>query len=296
MFDSTTTLYDTLRTDFGCDSIITVLHIIVQPTVPLKVTADTTICDGSSVLLKAAGGNNFYSWSSTDNTWHPLGSGKDNDSKVNPSIPSVLVTPTGTTLYIVFSRACDGSIISENVTVTVQPKPVLTIANNDTCINLGQEVMLETNTDDRIDPVRWSHDGKEICANCANLTFQPFTPGKVLASIVDQYGCAASDSIYICVTNNCLENTLVIPNFITPNGDGKNDNFRFLNPEHLPIIFLRIYDRWGEMLFESSDQEPFWDGTFKGKSCSPGTYVYMIEAGCNVKGNITKSGNVSIIK
>jgi len=296
MFDSTTTLYDTLRTDFGCDSIITVLRIIVQPTVPLKVTADTTICDGSSVLLKAAGGNNFYSWSSTDNTWHPLGSGKDNDSKVNPSIPSVLVTPTGTTLYIVFSRACDGSIISENVTVTVQPKPVLTIANNDTCINLGQEVMLETNTDDRIDPVRWSHDGKEICANCANLTFQPFTPGKVLASIVDQYGCAASDSIYICVTNNCLENTLVIPNFITPNGDGKNDNFRFLNPEHLPIIFLRIYDRWGEMLFESSDQEPFWDGTFKGKSCSPGTYVYMIEAGCNVKGNITKSGNVSIIK
>lgn len=296
MFDTTTTLYDTLRTDFGCDSIITVLRIIVQPTIPLKVTADTTICEGSSVLLKAAGGNNVYSWSSTDNTWHPLGADKDNDSKVNFSLPTVLVTPTGTTLYIVFSRACDGSILSENVTVTVQPIPTLTIANNDTCINLGQDLILQSLTDDRIDPVRWSHDGKEICANCPNLTFHPYTPGKIFASIVDEYGCAASDSINVCVTYDCLENTLVIPNFITPNGDGKNDKFRFLNPENLPIIFLRIFDRWGEMLFESTDQEPEWDGTFNGKPCSPGTYVYTIEAGCNVKGNITKSGNVSIIK
>jgi gliding motility-associated-like protein len=151
-------------------------------------------------------------------------------------------------------------------------------------------------TDNRIDPVRWSHDGKEICANCPNLTFHPYTPGRIFASITDEYGCAASDSINICVTYDCLENTLVIPNFITPNGDGKNDNFRFLNPENLPIISLRIFDRWGEMLFESTGQEAYWDGTFKGKPCSPGTYVYTIEAGCNVKGNITKSGNVAIIK
>ena len=296
VYDSSATLHDTLRTNFGCDSIITILHIIIQPTVPLVVTADTTICEGGSVLLKASGGNGYYTWSSTDNNWHPYGSNKDNDSKINFNLPSVLVSPTGTTLYIVFSRACDGRIISENVTVTVQPMPKLTIVNNDTCINLGQEVLLESMTDDRIDPVRWSHEGKEICANCPNLTFHPYTPGKVFASLVDEYGCAASDSIDICVTNNCLENTLVIPNYITPNGDGKNDKFRFLNPERLPIIYLRIYDRWGEMLFESTDQEPEWDGTFNGKACSPGTYVYTIEAGCNIKGNITKSGNVAIIK
>ena len=278
---------DTMRSSFGCDSTITIYNIRIERDIPLMVSRDTTICRGDSVLLMANGGNDTYQWSASDPLSLP--------SSYNTS--TLLTNPISNTLYIVFSRQCDGRLVSESVSINVQEPPKFKITNRDTCVNIGQELTLETTNELlKTDTLTWFLDGKAICLNCPNFTLIPNKAGNYLAMVEDLYGCSSMDSVNVCLTNECFENSFKIPNYITPNGDGNNDNFRFLNPENLTIVSLKIYDRWGEKIFESTAQNPEWDGTFGGRICSPGTYVYTIEAVCGMKGNIIKSGNVSILR
>jgi gliding motility-associated-like protein len=286
---------DTIRSSFGCDSLISIYNIKIKINTPLMVSADTTICEGSSLLLMANGGNDTLKWSASDPLLPLNYTNTYSVDETNTS--TLLTTPTSNTLYIVSSRLCDGRIISESVTVNVKEPPKFKLTNRDTCINLGQELTLET-TNELLttDNLTWFLDGKAICLNCPNFTLKPSKAGNYLAMLEDMYGCSSIDSVDVCVTNECLENSFKIPNYITPNGDGNNDNFRFLNPENLTIVSLKIYDRWGEKIFESTAQNPEWDGTFGGRTCSPGSYVYTIEAVCGMQGNIIKSGNVSILR
>ena len=286
---------DTIRSSFGCDSIISTYNIKIKINTPLMVSADTTICERSSVLLMANGGDDTLKWSASDPLLPLNYTNTYSVDETNTS--TLLTTPTSNTLYIVSSRLCDGRIISESVTVNVQEPPKFKLTNRDTCVNLGQELTLET-TNELLttDNLSWFLDGKALCLNCPNFTLKPSKAGNYLAMVEDMYGCSSIDSVDVCVTNECFENSFKIPNYITPNGDGNNDNFRFLNPENLTIVSLKIYDRWGEKIFESTAQNPEWDGTFGGRTCSPGSYVYTIEAVCGMQGNIIKSGNVSILR
>ncbi len=68
-----------------------------------------------------------------------------------------------------------------------------------------------------------------------------------------------------------------VPNAFSPNGDGKNDTF-LVSGTHILEFTLRIYDRWGELLFESNDVTRGWDGTFKGEPVPAGVYYYFIDA------------------
>jgi len=68
---------------------------------------------------------------------------------------------------------------------------------------------------------------------------------------------------------------LTVPNAFTPNGDGRNENFRPLHPCKMTEFVFKIFDRYGELVFQSSDFSKGWDGTFKGMKASNGTYVWM---------------------
>lgn len=87
----------------------------------------------------------------------------------------------------------------------------------------------------------------------------------------DDKGCKAIAQINI--KSNCQEN-LFIPTSFSPNGDGLNDNFKVSNPLLQSFkIKVKIYNRWGEVVFTSSDSEFSWDGTYKGKPCQEGNYL-----------------------
>jgi len=61
-------------------------------------------------------------------------------------------------------------------------------------------------------------------------------------------------------------------------------------------MVLRVYDRWGEKVFETSDQSLGWDGTFRGKAVDPAVYVYYLEATCIGNEEFFKKGNVTLIR
>ncbi|MFN8166203.1 MAG: gliding motility-associated C-terminal domain-containing protein [Bacteroidia bacterium] len=86
--------------------------------------------------------------------------------------------------------------------------------------------------------------------------------------------------------------SIYIPSAFTPNGDGINDAF-FVKGEGIRDFHLYIYNRWGEVIFESTNAKSQWDGTFQGKPVQQDVYVYQVFAnGLSPKG---KTGSVTVI-
>ena len=113
--------------------------------------------------------------------------------------------------------------------------------------------------------------------------------------------CSRSVSVCIrCIEVMCGSTSLFIPNAFTPNDDGINDRLCFYNrgaeADNLsPLLefHIAIFNRWGEMVYESDDVTQCWDGRYKGSRCPPGVYTYTCDIRCradkqsNIKGDIT---------
>ncbi|MFH1321978.1 MAG: gliding motility-associated C-terminal domain-containing protein [Bacteroidota bacterium] len=87
---------------------------------------------------------------------------------------------------------------------------------------------------------------------------------------------------------------LYIPNTFSPNGDGINDLFCPAGTS-ISEFKLQIFNRWGEMIFESDDINNQWDGKFRNSIVPAGAYVYMVYAKGYEKGQVFKNGTVKVI-
>jgi gliding motility-associated-like protein len=287
VYTTSTSYYDTLiYSSIGCDSLIHFININVIQTMPLTTSNDTIVCEGSEIQLIASGGmTGIYNWNPTTNL-----------SCSNCANPYADLT-TGTYTFNVNTLDCEGNVLTDSIHVIVVSEPIVNISTLDTCIYLGQLIQLETDYDTSVNSnIIWSVNGVNLCITCPTYQFQPYITGIYVATIYDSIGCNSSDSVEICIINNCGDTTIRIPNFMTPNNDGNNDEFRIENPQNLPITFLRIFNRWGELLFESYSVDPKWDGTYLGQSVNPGVYVYYLEGQCSAGGRFLKTGNISVIK
>jgi gliding motility-associated-like protein len=114
--------------------------------------------------------------------------------------------------------------------------------------------------------------------------------------IKDQYGCEYYDSINIVVIDVfCNEPYIYVPNAFSPNGDNNNDVL-FVRGNVIDKMYIAIYDRWGEKVFESNRQDNGWDGTFRGEECQPGVFVYYLDITCFGKKTFSKKGNITLIR
>jgi gliding motility-associated-like protein len=90
-----------------------------------------------------------------------------------------------------------------------------------------------------------------------------------------------------------------IPNVFSPNDDGVNDYFSIFGSDILGLQ-LSIYDRWGSLLFQSSDIEARWDGYYRGKAMLPGVYVWVAQIeGYRADGTFftaTEKGSVTLVR
>lgn len=88
--------------------------------------------------------------------------------------------------------------------------------------------------------------------------------------------------------------TLYVPNTFTPNDDGINDTFG-IDGEAIKEFNMIIYDRWGQLLFETDDVNKRWDGTFLGKKVATGTYMYKISAASITGSRQFREGHINVI-
>ena len=92
------------------------------------------------------------------------------------------------------------------------------------------------------------------------------------------------------------EEGVYTPSAFSPNNDGSNDVFRVYASGVMKEITLEIYNRWGEVVFETTDITIGWDGTYKGKQQDIETYVYTVRALMFNDEIITKKGNINLLR
>jgi|GEM_PF-5173530 len=110
----------------------------------------------------------------------------------------------------------------------------------------------------------------------------------------DANGCANTASITLQSDPNCI--TYAFPNAFSPNGDGVNDVFRVKGIGSPSIFEMRIYNRWGNLLFMSQDMSKGWDGNNAGKPQEVGTYTVMIRYVDENKQIISKKGTLTLVR
>jgi gliding motility-associated-like protein len=105
-------------------------------------------------------------------------------------------------------------------------------------------------------------------------------------------GCSSTDTIRIKVFKGV---ELYVPTAFTPNGDGLNDILRAI-PIGLRFNYLKIFDRWGNQVFQTTDHRKGWDGSFRGKAMPSGTFAWTVSASTSDGKTITRHGSLQLIR
>lgn len=128
------------------------------------------------------------------------------------------------------------------------------------------------------------------------ITVSPEETTTYSVTVTDDMGCTATDMITIFVRQPICDKTDVyLPSAFTPNNDNVNDVL-FVRSNFIDEMEILIYDRWGEQVFASTDQNMGWDGTYKGKPVAPDVYAYTLRVVCINQAEYNVRRNVSLLK
>ena len=123
------------------------------------------------------------------------------------------------------------------------------------------------------------------------ITVQPESTQRYVAVVKNENGCATT-----CDYTVFVQSGLLLPTAFTPNGDGFNDVFRILNT-NIKLLNFSIYNRWGEMVFSTTDITEGWDGVYKDVPQPMSTFVWTCEYVITKTGKRKSAkGNVTLLR
>lgn len=247
---SSSQTYTVVGTDAnGCTSTSTYSVTVSAPPVA-TVSGNSSTCLGEPVILTAGGGGT-YVWSS------------------GGTAQTETVTPAATTTYTV--TVSNGSCSdTATITVIVNAGPTAN-AGPDQSINYGGSTVINGSGGTTYS---WSPATGLDDPTSATPTASPTVTTTYVLTVTDANGCTGSDTVVVTVTMDCGE--IFIPNIFSPNNDGHNDALKVYGNLCIDNFHWAIYDRWGELVFESENPSDEWDGTYKGKQLDPAVFVYKL--------------------
>lgn len=252
------------------------IHFDVVPALISIVGHDTIICEGSAVQLTAGGGTSY--------NWSPAEALSDATSA------TPVASPSETTLFSVV--VSDELCYEDTLQVLVSISSPFINAGNDVSVVPGTPYQLNATGPEG--SYSWSPSTYLSCIDCADPVATPQTTITYTVTITDSIGCVAADEITL--TAGCDAAEIFIPNAFTPDNNGHNDVLFVRSTGLIDIIYFRIFDRWGKIIFESGDSNTGWDGTYNNQLMPPGVYLYTLKATCGNNEVIEKQGNVTLIK
>lgn len=212
---------------------------------------DTAICKGSTLILNADFGTGVYNWVSDPPQ-------RDDQNQTGQS--TYYVYEPG--LYKV-TASVGNCVYTDSLHVSFNDSLKVDIGR-DTSLCIGEEYLLHVKTN--ANTYAWQ-DGST--ANDYAVT----NPGTY--TLIAQNGCGA-DTVSVRIDLRHCECQLLMPNAFTPNGDGRNETFRPLHPCKMSSYNLRIFNRYGEVVFQSADPSLGWNGYHNYQRAEPGTYVWAV--------------------
>ena len=274
----TTTTYTVIGEIGGCKKTSSV-KIKVAKYPDAQIQEGAPVCFGFDTQLFASGGS-IYEWSPTTYLSNP-----------NISNPRVL-NPLRTIEYVVSVKDTLGCLkaVTDTVTVTVIP-PLKVRTINDTTVIVGQPIRLQAYG---AATYIWEPQRFLSAYNIAAPTALPQENITYFVTGTDLNGCKGSDTVNFTVYK--IDPDMYVPSAFTPDNDGLNDVIRPILFGMRSLSYFKIYNRFGQLVFSTTEIGKGWDGTFNGRPQPPGTFVWTAE-GINFKGEVKqKKGSVILIR
>ena len=278
-----TTTYQVIG-NIGTCSDTSAITIVVAPYPPANAGPDAVICSGFNASLSATGGSSY--------TWSPATYLSD------PNIANPMVNePAADIIYTVTVTDTLGckKAVTDAIRITVIPK-LHVHAGNDTTIVEGEPLLLSgTGAGNYV----WSWLPATLPGwlSATSIRTPVATPSDNIMYIVegtDSHGCRGTDSVNILVFT--VDPDMYVPTAFTPNNDGINDIIKPILLGMKSLTYFRIFNRFGEEVYETTEKDKGWNGIFKGKPQDAGTFVWMAQ-GVTYKGQVkTKKGFVVLIR
>jgi gliding motility-associated-like protein len=256
--------------------------ITVLPAPVAMATGSDTICYGQSVQLEGSGGVSYQ--------WSPA------TYLSSTTIPNPVVqTPQKSLTYALNVTGANGCTSIQPAVVMVEVTTPVVFAGYDTAVLIGQTLPLDAVDIDNsgFTNFQWSPalglDNPSIQNPVATIT------GDITYTVTASTptGCSATASIKIIAVT---VSDIAVPNAFTPNGDGHNDVLRVHLIGIKDFKYFRVFNRWGQQVFFSSDPGAAWDGTVAGQVQPLGTYVWMA-LGLDFSGRaVAREGTVILVR
>ena len=254
-------------------SIVTT-YTLTEPTALIGSTSYTNTscgnCNGNASII-ATGGTGAYAYN-----WMPSALTQTNVTGLCPNNYSVSVT--------------DANNCVSNYTLTVLPSPVFQATATASNLELyqGESITLAGHTGTSY---TWTPVTALNCYTCATTIAKPMEDTRYCVDIKTSNGCRDT----ACVDIVILCGDIFVPSAYSPNGDGHNDELAIFGNCIVEIEF-RIFDRWGEMVFETKDVHGKWDGKYKGYAVTAGVFVYQLKAKLKNGESVSKTGNITVVR
>lgn len=263
--------YVTVTSAANCthnDSVTTVVN--PSPTAVVA-SASENICLGDNVPLNASGGNSYE--------WMPA------DGLSSASIADPVASPVDTVLYQVIVSNGFACSDTTDVTVNVASLPFVDAGPNKAILE-GDVVTLEGSGSGQDVDYVWTPMTSMNSGDVLRPEVSPPVTTIYTLTGTSTLGCGeAFDQMQVTVYKD-----IFVPNAFSPNNDGVNEVWRVPALAAVKSVDLRVYNRYGQMIFQTSDGAKGWDGKFNGIDQPVGTYVYMLrvdEGKRLLKGTIT---------
>jgi gliding motility-associated-like protein len=260
----------------GTDSVLVTIHRVPAfGTLP----ADPVVCRDDTIRLSAFGGEQ-YAWS--DNSGNSLGSDA-----------SIIVRPDEDQSYQVqiTDNICQ---VTQTLAVPVYvrdlPVPEISRSNDIDC-TLGQAQLKAAGGVSYL----WESIPGISDTTAYDPVVRPFQTTTYFVKVTGGNGCSVKDSITVSVDFAADLSKYPIPSAFTPNNDGNNDCFGLKYWGRITSLEMKIFNRWGQLVFSTSDPGGCWDGAFKGAPQPAGTYVYQVKA-TTACGTAFRKGTVLLIR
>ncbi len=256
------------------------INITFIPAPVTQAGPDQVICHDGTTTIRGSGNGLL--------TWHPTNLFAD------PSQPVQTVNPVQTTTYWLQAVNETGCLAVRPDSITVTVLPVLMVdAGPDTIASIGQTIQLRGKGSDPGDLFLWTPSvglsDQTLAEPMATITQDII----YVLRVTNAAGCTDTDSVKIRAFKGP---DIYVPSAFTPNGDGRNDLLRALPAGISRFLYFRVYNRWGQLVFQSSDYRIGWNGSINGQPSPSATFVWVAEALDYNGQRMIRKGTVTLIR
>lgn len=257
--------------------------VTVHPNPSVSISDEDIICFGNATNLEVSTSDatqHIYSWQPEDYT------------AVTPELDVISVSPEQSTQYFLTATNIFDCFAYDTTYVEVIP-PVFYNGISDTAIIIYDTMSL-SNTNIPSFIYQWEPPTSISCSDCGNPDFFGQEDQDYELYITDQLGCMDT-TINISIIVHQKAN-IGLPKAFSPNSDGDNDNAFARGWGIKEFLSLQIYNRWGQLVYETDDILKGWDGTYNGKPQPTETYTWIVKALYFNDEEIQRKGYITLLR